>query len=323
MFRSEEFRMMPSTPSLSPPRRVVLLGGPGAVGGPLSELLRGHGLEVVQVSRHGSTPLDLERSPESLSQVSRGAALVINAMGTEAPTIAQHSRAPFLDISATPSYLLTLAHTPPVAGVIIGVGLAPGLTTLLAREVSTGPDDEVDVALILGVGEHHGPAARAWTARLLGGSFDSPLDGGLVRNFTQARALAIPGRGRRRVVRADFPDGSFPTQAGARVRSYLGLTSRAATLALSAATYAPRMLGPALSLPLPGSSDWAITANSRTSGLSASARGTGQSTATAELTALTVMKALGRREQSGVRFMADLVSLTDVAALASIEHVTA
>lgn len=313
------------TLSTSPPppqTRVVLLGGTGAVGGPLAELLSDQGLEVVKVSRRGSIPLDLQQHPESLRDVSRGAALVMNAMGTELPALAQHSLAPFLDISATPSYLLTLAHAPPPAGVIIGVGLAPGLTTLLAREVSTGPEDEVDVALILGVGEHHGPAARAWTARLLGATFDSPLDGGIVRNFTRARTMAIPGRGRRRVVRADFPDGAFPIQAGAQVRSYLGLTSRSATLALSAATYAPRLLGPALSLPLPGSSDWAITATSRTSGRSASARGTGQSGATAHLTAMTVANSLRQREGSGVRYMADVVSLAEVAALEGIEVIS-
>lgn len=311
--------MTSSTPPSPATTRVVLLGGTGAVGRPLSDLLERDGLEVSHVSRRGNPAIDLARNPEALAEVSRGAALVINATGTELIGVAQHSQAPFIDISATADYLLELSKAPPAAGVIIGVGLAPGLTTLLAREVSTGPQDEVDVALILGVGEHHGPAARAWTARMLGASFSSPIDRDTVRNFTRARTMPTPGRGRRRVVRADFPDGAFPVQAGARVRTYLGLTSRAATLALSAATYAPALLGPMLSLPLPGSADWSITASSRTSGRSIAARGNGQSLATAQLTALTAAKALAASTSSHVRFMTDLVSLSEVAALTGIE----
>ena len=312
----------PRLPTSTKP--VILLGGTGAVGGLLFRLLTEYGLEVMTLSRRGTPAVDLTRDPQSLSHLSDGAALVINATGIELPEVAAHSRAPFLDISATPRYLLDLAQAPPPAGVILGVGLAPGLTTLLAREVSTGPDDEVDVALILGVGEHHGPAAREWTGRLLGASFASPGDAGPVRNFTRARTLPIPGRGRRRVLRADFPDGAFAQIARAQVRSYLGLTSRAATLALNVATYAPRLLGPMLAAPLPGSADWSITATSRTSGRSLGARGTGQSMATAQLTALTAVKAIGvakaiDRESTGeTQFMANLVNLQEAAGLTGI-----
>lgn len=308
--------------------RIVVLGGTGAVGAPLvTALRRAHqDREVVTVGRsRGEVRADLGAEPAALASLARGAAAVVNATGLEDPRLAAASPAPFLDISASTPYLLALALAPGPGGVVVNVGLAPGLTSLLAREVSAGPTDEVDVAIVLGVGEHHGPAAREWTARLLRRSFPSAVDGRSVRSFTEPATFDVPGRGRRRLPRADFPDGAFPEVVGARVRSYLGLTSRAATLALRAATYAPRLLGPALAAPVPGSSDFSVTAVSRSSGATSSAWGRLQSLATAELTALTLARLLEREaagagSRGGVTHLLDLVTLADVAASTGVTY---
>lgn len=297
---------------------VVVLGATGAVGRPLVTALAARGISTVPVSRRGPDGLDVRAQPERLAALTSSGDLTINATGTELPEIARHSAAPFLDISASSPYLHTLATSGPPAGVVLNVGLAPGLSTLLVREVTDGPDDEVDLAVVLGVGEHHGPAARAWTARLLGSSFPSPVDGGTVRNFTRPATLPVPGLGRRRLVRADFPDDSFPEVSRARVRSHLGLTSRAATASLRLGTWLPRLSTPLLSAPVPGSHRWALSATSRTTGRVAGATGSGQSTATAQLTALTVEAALRVGVRAAVTHQADLITLDDIAALPGI-----
>lgn len=296
--------------------RVVLLGATGAVGHPLGAELAARGAQVVPVSRRGPGGVDVGRHPERIAELTRNAALTINATGLELPEVARHSRAPFLDISASAPYLLALAADTG-AGRVLNVGLAPGLTTMLAQEVAGGPDDRIDVGIVLGVGEHHGPAARDWTARMLGARFFSPADGIEIRAFSRPAVLPLPRFGRRRLHRADFPDGAFPGLIPGRVRSHLGVSSRAGTLALALGTRVPRLAGPLLSTPLPGSHDWALVAvgaDSRRAG----ATGTGQSVATARLTALTAAAAVRAGVRGTVVHQADLLDLSDVDRLPGI-----
>ncbi|MFI0898362.1 DUF664 domain-containing protein [Streptomyces sp. NPDC020983] len=56
------------------------------------------------------------------------------------------------------------------ATAVLSVGVAPGLTNLLARQVheTLGGADRLDITVLLGAGEHHGLDAVGWTVRQLG-----------------------------------------------------------------------------------------------------------------------------------------------------------
>lgn len=71
---------------------------------------------------------------------------------------------------------------------ILSVGLAPGLTNLLASEVARGLKVErIDIGVLLGLGDHHGPAAIDWTLERLGS-----CDGDKIRDMRFRRVSSSP-----------------------------------------------------------------------------------------------------------------------------------
>jgi hypothetical protein len=95
---------------------------------------------------------------------------------------------------------------------VLGAGLAPGLSTVLVSTVRSRPDDALDVTIMVGSGDKHGVAAMAWIARLVGTEIADSCDVGGARNFREHRWFGEPG-GRRRYLRADFPDHTLVCQS--------------------------------------------------------------------------------------------------------------
>ncbi|NUW33886.1 saccharopine dehydrogenase NADP-binding domain-containing protein [Nonomuraea sp. SMC257] len=83
------------------------------------------------------------------------------------------------------------------ATAVLSVGLAPGLTNLLARRAHerVGGAQRIDITVLLGAGEHHGADAVAWTVARL----SLPAAGG-------SRRCVMPGYGRRTAYPLDFSD---------------------------------------------------------------------------------------------------------------------
>jgi hypothetical protein len=239
--------------------------------------------------------LDLA-DPASFASTLDGIDVVANASGSEDVRLAGVAAAaavPFVDISATSSYARNLEQ---VEGpVLVGVGIAPGLSGMLAREVFGASSTSVDVAIGLGAGEKHGAAATDWTYGLLGQRFDDP-DGTAVKNYTAGKAIDFPAEsGYRRFpsYRADFADQHRLThELGVPVRTYLRLDSRLMTLGLVALTHVPWLarLSPSS---MPGGDRWAIVAHDE-NGRSAWATGREQSVATAVVTAWAVEQLVRR-----------------------------
>ncbi|WP_433476707.1 hypothetical protein ACQPZP_06410 [Spirillospora sp. CA-142024] len=167
-------------------RRVVVLGGYGAVGREVVAGLRGHVPEVVVAGR------DLAK-----------------ARGVH-----------YVDVSASREVLAGIAKldrlaTERSATAVLSVGLAPGITNLLAREFG-GAD--LDIGVLLGSGERHGPSAVEWTLDSLAGLGESwrmrfpavaVAAGGTVRAFTGRRQSRATGLVAATVVRrlAGMPPG--------------------------------------------------------------------------------------------------------------------
>jgi hypothetical protein len=144
---------------------VLVLGGYGEVGARIVTELRDHGevaLAAGRDPRRADIVIDL-REPHTLTAALPGVDVVVNAAGAEEPTlvetITRHGAA-FVDITATTDYVAALERLAPSRPVILSVGLAPGLTNLLAAAVhDTAPQQPIDIALLLGAGERYRSAA--------------------------------------------------------------------------------------------------------------------------------------------------------------------
>lgn len=292
--------------------RVAVLGANGAVGTRIVTKLGERGHDVVRVGRNragADRVVDLGAADTSAYAAAvADADMVVNASGLENLALAQQAgNARFVDISASSGYLEKIAAAPAAGGVLAFVGLAPGLSTLMASELAAEAGDHVDVGLTLGEGDEHGRAAVEWTVGLLGATF---VDGSgqSIRNLTRPRTLGGPVGSRKRFVRADFPDHVVAGDDGRLVENYLALGSGAATLSLRMANLFPAVGGPLLRrVHLPGSDEWSVLARNRTTGRWLHTSGHNQSEATATMTVAAVEAAENRIDP--VLFTTDVLEI--------------
>jgi hypothetical protein len=299
--------------------KAMILGGYGAVGAGVADDLRARGCAVVTTGRdpaRADLVIDLRepglrRFRESLD----GVDVVVNAAGIEDPGIvsaATSEGAGFIDVTATIGYVAAVEALDPPAPVLLSVGLAPGLTNLLAADLCGNGRSpaRIDIAVLLGAGEAHGAAATAWSLALLGRRFRDPATGSLVRNFTSPRTFRLPGFGRRRLYRADFSDQHTLTRdLGVPVRTYFGLDTRLATAALPVLTRIPGAGRIPAGLHLPGSERWLVLATSE-DGRARWAAGRNQSRGTATVASLAAGLVAGLRP--GIHHLHEVATVEDV-----------
>jgi saccharopine dehydrogenase-like NADP-dependent oxidoreductase len=97
------------------------------------------------------------------------------------------------------------------ATALLSVGLAPGLTNLLALQATQLMDqtDEVNISLMLGLGDRHGQAAIEWTVDQIHTDLEVIEQGRSVlrKSFTDGKVADFgPGVGRHRAYRFPFSD---------------------------------------------------------------------------------------------------------------------
>ncbi|MEJ8305431.1 saccharopine dehydrogenase NADP-binding domain-containing protein [Saccharibacillus sacchari] len=120
----------------------------------------------------------------------------------------------YMDITAKVDFLLKAGRVDvpePQAAAVLSVGLAPGLTNLLAAKAAAALDetDKIEISLMLGLGEHHGKAAVEWTIDSMGADFEVAETDRLrkVRSMTDGITANFGGGlGRKRVYRFPFSD---------------------------------------------------------------------------------------------------------------------
>ena len=294
--------------------RVLLLGGRGAVGTVVARELEedGHVVTVTSRTASGDARIDLRGDLATLRDLAADNDVVVNASGIERPELgAAIVQTPLVDISASGAYLDRLRATA-TGPVVLGAGLAPGLSTILTAALDSRPDDDLDVLVMLGAGEKHGPAAVAWTVGLVGSDVQCPPQTRPVRNLRESRQATGPDGRTRRYLRADFPDHVLLDNRPGHIRSYLTLSSAPMTAALGLIGRVPALRSTLTWAPPLGSDAWHVIAENRRTGERREASGTGQSDATGRLTALAAIRAA--TELHGAKrivTMADLVSLDD------------
>lgn len=122
----------------------------------------------------------------------------------------------YVDISAHYAFLSQLQTLQDTATfndstAVISVGLAPGMTNLMAQHASQRLDqtDQIDISIMLGLGDHHGKAAIKWTVENLAASF-STMNGKqktIVSGFSDGKKINFgQALGSRDAYRFNFSD---------------------------------------------------------------------------------------------------------------------
>ncbi|RJX39732.1 saccharopine dehydrogenase [Paenibacillus pinisoli] len=153
----------------------------------------------------------------------------------------------YVDISAKAPFLQELKKLDRKAReagatAVCSVGLAPGLTNLLALETAVELDEATDIAIsiMLGLGEKHGRAAIEWTIDSYAGAPFKLIENGQPvwkRPFTDGRKADFGSSGRRTAYRFPFSDQLTlaETIGAASVATRLCFDSRFVTASLGAA----------------------------------------------------------------------------------------
>ncbi|GBF74278.1 hypothetical protein PA598K_02614 [Paenibacillus sp. 598K] len=166
---------------------IIVVGGYGHVGQQICELLAerypgrviaaGRNLERAQAFAATSggriLPMRLDVSAEPDEETLRGARLVIMCLDQQEPAFVRACLSRgihYVDISADYSFLAQVEPLHALAAesgatAVLSVGLAPGLTNLLARLTSSRLDaaEKLEITVLLGMGDTHGDAALGWT----------------------------------------------------------------------------------------------------------------------------------------------------------------
>lgn len=174
---------------------IIVIGGYGHVGSQICRLLGGkHPGKVYAAGRNLKRAEEFSRSTGGYVKPLRLAAeepldqrllervkLVVMCLDQQDTRLAEaclQSGTHYVDVSASGEFLSKLQKLDPVknglqAAALLSVGLAPGLTNLLAARAMQELEhtESIDISIMLGLGDSHGQAALEWTVDNLGAAF--------------------------------------------------------------------------------------------------------------------------------------------------------
>ncbi|NGZ74385.1 saccharopine dehydrogenase NADP-binding domain-containing protein [Saccharibacillus alkalitolerans] len=239
---------------------IVVIGGYGSVGRTVSRLLAerfpgrvyaaGRSFDAAarfaEETGGAVKPLRWEIGPQAVEYDLSAVRLIVMCLDQDHPALVRRcleEGTQYLDITAKADFLLEAGRLnvrEPRSAALLSVGLAPGLTNLLAAKASKALErtERIEISLMLGLGERHGRAAIEWTIDRMGASFEAPVEGTLrgVRSMTDGRTVDFGGEtGRKRVYRFPFSDQlTLPGTLGAAdVSTRLGFDVNGAARAAS------------------------------------------------------------------------------------------
>ncbi len=325
---------------------VLLLGGYGAVGRAAAAALVDDGTPVLVAGRDGdraaalaerlgdrATGRALDAADDAgLSRVLPEVSAIVMCVERNNRPIAQlciDRRVPFVDVSATSTVVASVAALDRAArrngtSSLISVGLAPGVSNLLARAVHDERPDEraIDLTLLFGTAGDHGSDSRRW---ILDGLAQSPGD-------RRPKLVDVLGAGRRRAHPFPFSDQHTLAEAlDATVTTRICFESRSVTSALFALRRRPQLserptvralLDRAMrSVPF-GSDRFVIQASaSRPHGVVHAVTGNGECDATGRVAAAAVQLLLAGGVPPGVHHLDQVVDLGFLGGLSDVIEV--
>lgn len=240
-------------------KKIVVIGGYGHVGGQVSRQLAKRYSTVVVAGRSEEKALKFsQNSSEKLSYLSvdltneddwdflQNTDLVIICIDQTNTLFLERCLelgVDYLDISANYAFfqqLMYLDKDKQNSTAILGVGLAPGLTNLVAKESLKliSHSEKIDISILLGLGDIHGKEAMSWTIKNMNTRYT--LAGSTsVTSFTGGKKIHFSGDRRlRKAYFFPFPDQlTLPSSLAIPiVKTRLVFDSRSATGIFAALT---------------------------------------------------------------------------------------
>lgn len=239
---------------------VVVVGGYGAVGRATADMLAGWfpgrvvvaGRDPARAARAadaiggGTTWRQVDvTSADDRARLSADAALVVMAVERANAAVAREAvrrGVHYVDVTASPQLLRPLTDLDQLAvrtgsTVVLSVGVAPGLTNLLADEClrELPGADTVELALMLGTGDPHGRDSVRWIVKQAAGPSAGTAGAGVGVGRPRRTRVELPGVGRRTVFPFPFSDQHvLAARHGIRATTRMCLDSRTLTWTLFA-----------------------------------------------------------------------------------------
>ncbi len=156
---------------------ILIVGGYGAVGRHIAKNLSSTPANHViiagrNLARARATGFDARRidigDPTTWDAALAGVDLVITCIDQQNTSFLQaccKQNAAVLDVTAVDAFFRQVEALTLSTPILLSVGLAPGLSNLLAKAASTEMDqvDSIEIGLLMGTGDDHGSAAIAWS----------------------------------------------------------------------------------------------------------------------------------------------------------------
>lgn len=230
---------------------ILVLGATGSVGRETGAKLVRQGAGVIVASRSqqradalaasigavDAVAIDVTRSRWRIPD---NVGIVIDCTGhdrVEIATRAAESGCTHIDVSASADHVeRTFRLHARIAAtghsVIVGAGLAPGISTMMAHRLLTdGTVNGLRVDLVVDLFDPHGSRAMSFITSLAGSSFTDPITNRRIANFSDPSSRLLPaGFGTVTTARVGFSDATiFAERLGRSVDVRLGFTQPGVT----------------------------------------------------------------------------------------------
>ncbi|MDS0301320.1 saccharopine dehydrogenase NADP-binding domain-containing protein [Halogeometricum sp. S1BR25-6] len=256
--------------------------------------------------------------------------MCVDQSGTAFVEACLESGADYVDVTASDEFFRQVEQLDDLARdgdatAVLSVGLAPGVTNLLAKLMADqlSSVSDIQIGVLLGLGEAFGPAASRWTLERISREFAVPTAGhsGSIRGFSNPVPVEFPRYGQRWAYSFDFADQHVLHRTlNVPARTHLCFDSRGVTSAVYGLSWVGLYRPAVEAIGLDRLTDLVSTLSVGGDGFAVTVEVDGQQNSTAK----TLMTAIDGREQSrvtGIVAATVALAIRDTAVPDGVHHI--